>query len=219
MGEFVSISYDSLLNPIAFNVNVAILDKLTNQSAVDTIYGGMMHEDERTYRRKTGTVQSCKTLFAEASGGDVILIKLKESVAESMNVLIQMDDRSGETIEIEMNDIVLPDVSDDALPYFDNDAMAKYLLLTEYVDLLKQWLMNDSVDEYLNVSPIYKQKFEKFMQRMNEYTDAEDNNIFEQELSVLNKLVYDRESAEAMRHLAQYDNVQQDDADEKDVMD
>eukprot|EP01084_Bolivina_argentea_P213896 363162_1 len=92
----------NLYQPIFFDVELYCQhDDESRSSPIDTIYGGMMNDDERQYRCKTGNLESHKTLFSNCcdeqyrynlNQNNVKLIKINPTKNKAIKISIHIQE-------------------------------------------------------------------------------------------------------------------------------
>ncbi len=125
--------FDYMVTPLVFDLSLKIT---SNDYKIEAVYGSP------DANRATGEVMYVNTLFPtptnkEGSRGGVILLKLnKIGTGSNLDLLATYTDRSGKSYQISQKAKI------DSKPHFDNKSIQKAILLSSYVDLMKNYLID-----------------------------------------------------------------------------
>jgi Ca-activated chloride channel family protein len=145
--------FDYMVTPLVYDLELKLSAK---GYKIDAVYGSPQAN------LATGSIMKVNTLFPSASDGKrnkggVVLLRLKKTgKSENVELSVSYKDTKGRTYRNEQKvDLKLPD--EDA--YYDNKGIQKAILLSEYVTLMKNWIIdvragcNDKVS-YLQEPPV-----------------------------------------------------------------
>ena len=125
--------FDYLVTPLVFDLK---LELSSSSYTIDSVYGAPKADID------SGTVFEVDTLFPSDSSDDgvkggVILIKLKKQNSdENIKIKVSYKDRDGKPYMIEKS------VEFKSNNYYDNSGIKKAIALTDYVSLMKNWLLD-----------------------------------------------------------------------------
>lgn len=141
-GEFrrrMSDEFDYMVTPLVFDLELKLE---ASGYEIDKVYGSPEADEA------TGEIMKVSTLFPSAKEdgevrGGLVLIKLKKTALEgredSIRLLVSYEDRDG--IEDSSEAVVrIPQATAD---FYDNSGIRKGVLLSRYVDLLKDWIIDE----------------------------------------------------------------------------
>ncbi|MEA1953026.1 MAG: VWA domain-containing protein [Campylobacterota bacterium] len=142
--------FDFMVTPLVYDLEL----KLESEGyKIDAVYGSPQA------KLATGSVMYVNTLFPSAndgkrSKGGVILLRLKKvGHQEDITLNVKYKDTKGKTFHT-MQKVNFSDIKDSEDNVYDNNGIAKAILLADYVTLMKNWIIdaragcNDRV-EYL----------------------------------------------------------------------
>ncbi len=145
--------FDYMVTPLVFDLKLSLKAK---GYEIEAVYGSP------EANKATKTLLYVNTLFPSAtkeekSRGSIIIVKLKKtSDAKDLKLIASYKDRTGKSYENVKN------VTFKSGLYYDNSAIEKGILLSEYVTLLQNWLIderrvcNDIVSPPVEIMPFYK---------------------------------------------------------------
>lgn len=125
--------FDYLVTPLVFDLK---LELASSSYSIDSIYGAPKADIH------TGTVFEVDTLFPSDSSdegvkGGVILVKLKKhGSSEDIKLNVSYKDRDGKPYHVSKT------VKFKSNNYYDNSGIKKAIALTDYVSLMKNWLLD-----------------------------------------------------------------------------
>jgi Ca-activated chloride channel family protein len=138
--------FDFMVTPLVFDLELQVASK---NYTIEGVFGSPEAD------LATGEVMKINTLFPsrtedEQVKGGVVLVKLKKTAPgdDPVNLTVRYKDRAGKQFKVEDKANFVRDK-----PSFDNNGIRKAVLLTEYVSLVKNWLLdahkgcNDQVEQ------------------------------------------------------------------------
>ncbi|MFH0782978.1 MAG: VWA domain-containing protein [Pseudomonadota bacterium] len=138
--------FDFMVTPLVFDLELQVASK---NYTIEGVFGSPEAD------LATGEVMKINTLFPsrtedEQVKGGVVLVKLKKTSPgdDPVNLTVRYKDRVGKQFKVEDKANFAGDK-----PGFDNNGIRKAVLLTEYVSLIKNWLLdahkgcNDQVEQ------------------------------------------------------------------------
>lgn len=138
MGE----EFEYMVTPLVFDLK---LDVESDDYEIEGIYG------TDTANKETGNIMNVNTLFPSKSTdgevkGGVILLKLKK-ISDNSNGRLKLNvsykDRNGE----EYSNYQEVDFLDGVKEFYDNSGIRKAIVLTRYVNLIKDWILYERTEE------------------------------------------------------------------------
>lgn len=139
----MSKEFEYMVTPLVYDLSM----KLESENySIEKVYG--TNEADRA----TGEIMYVNTLFPSASNensevkGGIILIRLKKNSNSSsdMKLTVTYEDRSGKKYSSEES-VVIPNELGNK-EYYDNTGIRKGIVLTRYVNLLKNWLLFEKTE-------------------------------------------------------------------------
>ncbi|MCJ7428757.1 MAG: VWA domain-containing protein [Candidatus Nanohaloarchaeota archaeon QJJ-5] len=127
-------NFKYMVTPLVFDLNVTLESE---GYSIDRVYGSTAANES------TGQVMRVNTLFPsptrdDETRGGVVLLRLDETdPTRDLTLSVSYEDRSGEE-ETSQRTISF---QDHAPEHFDHDGIRKAVLLTRYVDLMKNWVI------------------------------------------------------------------------------
>ena len=127
--------FDYMVTPLVFDLKLHLK---SDAFAIEAVYGSP------DANRTTGTLMYVNTLFPSPSKegktrGGVILLKLKKIAnANSLKLSVSYHDRAGKAY----HDSQIAQFKNTSTPYHDNRSIQKAILLSRYVDLMKNFTMD-----------------------------------------------------------------------------
>eukprot|EP01083_Nonionella_stella_P004840 14150_1 len=195
--------FEYMVTPLVFNLELK-LNSTRNRYEIEQVYGSPEAD------QASGCVMKVNTLFPSASNADaevkggVTLLKLKrneevEAGVDALELHVTYEDRNGE----EHSNTVSVMFDDDEQNMFENNGIRKAVLLSRYVQLIKQWIVDetntgddhDGVNRWehqskpLQVNRKYKERIsvfhEHFLQEMQQINDES----LQKEVDIMHKLI------------------------------
>ena len=127
--------FDFMVTPLVFDLQLHVASR---NYTIEGVFGSPEAD------LATGEVMKINTLFPSRTEdnqvkGGVVLVKLKKTAPghELVNLTVRYKDRAGKEFKIEDKADFAGDKSN-----FDNNGIRKAVLLTEYVSLVKNWLID-----------------------------------------------------------------------------
>ena len=204
--ERLADEFEYMVTPLVFDLNIE-LD--AEGYEIEKIYGSP------EANRSTGELMKVNTLFpsttekGETEGGVVLLRLNKTGEDGSIRLSASYEDRQGREYE-NSKSVTIPDVK---APYHENTGLRKAILLGRYVDVMKNWIVDERKDTepsvtekegippapttlnkwerqsvQLQVSQDYKNVFEDFKNHFENETNTLDDETLQQELDILETL-------------------------------
>ncbi|MGC9366292.1 MAG: vWA domain-containing protein [bacterium] len=140
--------FDFMVTPLVFNLELVLQAEGYD---IEKVYGSPEADEA------TGEIMSVNTLFpskrveGETRGGLVLLKLTKTSSDGSIELRVSYEDREG-NVENVVDEVDFSDADQD---YYDNSGIRKGILLSRYVDLVKNWLMDERLkNEYMEDQPL-----------------------------------------------------------------
>lgn len=138
MGE----QFEYMVTPLVFDLK---LDIESDDYEIEGIYG------TDTANKETGNIMNVNTLFPSKSTdgevkGGVVLLKLKKTSENSdgtLKINVSYKDRNGEEYSNYQEVKFLDGVEE----FYDNSGIKKAIVLTRYVNLIKDWILYERTEE------------------------------------------------------------------------
>merc|ERR550525_881852 len=197
--------FERVLHPVFFNVHLAV-----NGLATDTIYG--FHNSMKRINKlsQQGSVRTVKTVYLEGQMEDeVVTIRLQPEEDEDedigFEVELKYEGRDGKNLDMEwrMELGKIKEGQEDEHGYFDHQDVRKRIALIKWTELLSEWAAKDRKDDgssHLDVSPEYRQKFQKFMTWFEAQRKAIGDDKMLREVEIMQSLIdFDEEKAAKSR--------------------
>lgn len=147
-------NFKYMVTPLVFNLN------LTLESpgyTIDKVYGSTAADES------TGRVMRVNTLFPsptrdDETRGGVVLLRLNHTgISRDLDLTVAYEDRTGQQHESSRS----ISFGDHDPEYFDHDGIRKAILLTRYVDLMKNWVIYEQ-GQY--AEPVSEEAYEQSME-------------------------------------------------------
>jgi len=146
-GERMDDEFEYMVTPLVFNLQ---LNLEANGYKIEKVYGSPEANEATGELMKVNTLFPSKVEAGETRGG-LVLLKLKKiSDNGSLKLKTSYEDRTGKTdgSEVEIN------MTGNA-EYFANNGIRKGILLARYVNLMKNWIIDERAD-YIIPQPLYR---------------------------------------------------------------
>jgi Ca-activated chloride channel family protein len=128
--------FEYMVTPLVFNL---LLKLETEGYEIEKVYGSPEADEATGEIMKVNTLFPSKKDEAGTKGGIVILKLKKTSQDNSLNLKVSYEDREGKIDSSEKN-IILPEKEPD---FFENTGIRKGILLSRYVNLVKNWINDE----------------------------------------------------------------------------
>jgi len=196
--------FDYIVTALVFNVRVNLSGSGFH---IDRVFGSPESTSSTGDLMKIGTLfPSAKEKSDETKGG-VVLIKLTPSTevrTRELKLKMAFEDREGHsnTTELEL------DLHEQTPNYFQNNGVRKAVLLTQYINLLKNFLAGNEVDSSSGILPApltsthnkgkleVSEKWKSLFMQFKDYFEAEMDAIgdasMEKEVKVLEEICQDK---------------------------
>eukprot|EP01084_Bolivina_argentea_P216020 366935_1 len=190
--------FEFMVTPLVFDMTLS-LKSTRNMYTIDKIYGSPDAD------KSSGHIMKINTLFpsapnddAEIKGG-IILLKLKLNKTNSNNdrniaklrILVNYEDNYGVKHENFVSVIFTPLDTDTGI--FDNNGIRKAVLLTQYVNIIKEWIdvQSNAIINEKPMNPIaeYKDKLTRFLLHFKNEIKQIGDETLQKEVEILEKLV------------------------------
>ena len=210
--------FEFMVTPLVFNLNLRLKSD-NNKYIIDKIYGSPEAD------QSTGEIMKINTLFPSSSNDDgeikggITLIKLKKITNDTddpsksksnLKLHVKYEDRKGVLADNHLS-VIFDGTQKERKNKFENNGIRKAILLSQYVELMKEWIDDENgyneenkennnntskweqQSKQLNVNDKYKEKFLLFYQYfVNEMKELNDETL-QKEADILQKLAqYDR---------------------------
>jgi len=138
--------FEYMVTPLVFNL---LLHLDAKGFEIEKVYGSPEADESTGDLMKINTLFPSKRVEKETKGGIVILKLKKVSEDTSLTLISSYEDRS-EKLDSDVVDITLPKVEAD---YFNNTGIRKGILLSRYVNLMRNWI-DDERKSYEENNPV-----------------------------------------------------------------
>ena len=196
--------FEFMVTPLVFDLSLKLKSE-GNSCCIDSVFGSGDDKDDQNADGETMDYElmNVETLFPSKTEGGrtkggIIVIKLRrhklnETGKLNLELVVNYKDKLQKLHTNEQN---LTFGGDNEKPdnYFDNNGIRKGILLTQFVQIIKQWIKDTNNENgSLSVSAEYKQKLTRFTthfkEEMQQIKDAE----LEKELNILKTLTESEE--------------------------
>ncbi len=131
--------FDYMVTPLVFDLKLQ-LDAQGYE--IEKVYGSPEADESTGEIMKVNTLFPSKTEGGETKGG-IILLKLNKTGSEESSgklvLKVSYEDRNGK----KDSDEKVINFADKSVDYYDNTGIRKAILLTRYVNLMKDWLIDE----------------------------------------------------------------------------